>query len=386
MRLLLLTQDFPPDTGGTQTYALELARRLAPRCDDFAVLAPHIAGCEATDARLPFPVIRVRAGYDSFAVKALGALLHHTRHRPADATLHVQWATAGAGLAARRLGHLRRVYVAAHGRELLFNPLPRPFGGLYDQLRRAILRRADHLFPVSRYTGGLLAAAGVRPERWTVVPNGTDPDRFVPLEATPLRTRLGLEHRPTLLTVCRLVPRKGVDTVLQALPQVVEAVPEVVYLIGGDGPDRPRLEGLARDLGVTDHVRFCGRIPDDDLPLLYNACDVFVMPSRLDPPHVEGFGLVFLEAGACGKPVVGARTGGIPDAVADGETGLLVPPDDPPTLAAALCRLLAAPDWARHLGRQGRRRVLEAFTWDHAADRLFATLRRDLAAFAKAPL
>ncbi|RMF57698.1 MAG: glycosyltransferase family 1 protein [Bacteroidetes bacterium] len=385
MRLLLVTQDFPPDTGGTQTYAFELARRLAPRCEAFAVVAPRVEGWQEVDAALPLRVIRVRAGYDSLSVKALPALLRHTRV-PFDASLHVQWPTALAGLAARRLRRLRRVYVAAHGRELLFNPLPAPLAGAYHRLRRLALTRADHLFPVSRYTSDLLADAGIPPERRTVVHNGTDPDRFAPQDPMPLRARLALGDRPTLLTISRLVPRKGLDTVLQALPRVAEAVPQVVYLIGGTGPDRPRLERLAHELGVASHVRFCGRIPDDDLPTYYSAADVFVMPSRLDPPHVEGFGIVFLEANACGTPVVGAHTGGIPDAIVDGETGLLVPPDDPAALARALTGLLLNPPLARRMGLNGRRRVVTAFTWDHAADRLYEAIRQDLRGFAKLPL
>ncbi len=379
MRLLFLTQDFPPDVGGTQTYAFELARRLAGRCEAFTVIAPRVSGCAETDRALPFEVVRVRASYDTLSVKALGPVLARTR-RPFDAAFHVQWPTALATLPARRLGRLRRIFVAAHGRELLFNPLPAPLGAPYERLRRSVLTHADRLFPVSRYTGGLLERAGVSPERMTVLSNGADPDRFSPGDASALRARLGVADRRVVLSVCRLVPRKGLDTVIRALPRVAEAVPEVVYLIGGDGPDRPRLEALARETGVAERVRFLGKIPDAELPDHFRACDVFVMPSRLDPPHVEGFGLVFLEANACGKPVIGARTGGIPDAVADGETGLLVAPDDAAGLADAMTRVLADPDLARRLGERGRARVLEGFTWNHLADRLYEAMARDLTA------
>lgn len=383
MRLLFLTQDFPPDVGGTQTYAFELARRLAQRCEAFVVIAPRVPGAAEADRALPFEVARVRASYDTLSVKALRPVLART-HASFDAAFHVQWPTALSTLPARRLGRLRRIFVAAHGRELLFNPLPAALGAPYERLRRSVLTRVDRLFPVSRYTGGLLERAGVAPERMTVLPNGADPDRFSPGDAPAMRKRLGVAGRRVALSVCRLVPRKGLDTVLRALPRVAEAVPEVLYLIGGDGPDRPRLEALAREVGVAERVRFLGKIPDADLPDHFRASDVFVMPSRLDPPQVEGFGLVFLEANACGKPVIGACTGGIPDAIAEGETGLLVAPDDAGALADAMIRVLADPDLARRLGEQGRARVLGGFTWDHLADRLHEAMARDLTASSNA--
>lgn len=374
MRLLLVTQDFPPDVGGTQTYAYELARRWVRACEDFAVVAPAVDGADAVDAALPFDVFRVRASYDTLSFRAFPLLRRLAARRGFDTAFHVQWPTALAGLAARRAGALRRVCIAAHGRELLMTPHPRPLAPLYDGLRTRLLTRADALFPVSRYTAGLLEARGVAPGRVTVVPNGTDAARFAPGDATDLREALGVADRRVVLTVCRLVPRKGVDTVLRALARTAAACPDVVYLIGGTGPDRPRLEALARAEGVADRVRFLGRIPDEALPHHYRACDVFVMPSRLDPPHVEGFGIVFLEANACGKPVIGARTGGIPDAIREGETGLLVEPDDPAALAEALTDLLTHPDRAARLGRQGRTRVLAEATWDHVAARLLDAL------------
>lgn len=373
MRLLLITQDFPPDVGGTQTYAYELARRLAGRCADFAVVAPQRPGDTAVDATLPFEVVRVRASYDALSIKALGPVLRLARQRGFDTAYHVQWPTAIATLLARPLGGPKRIFVAAHGRELLLEPLAHvPFlNTLYNGLRSTVLRCVDGLFPVSHYTGNLLKARSVRPERIRVLNNGTDPARFHPMDATALREDLGLTGRKVLLTISRLVPRKGIDTALHALQRILETVPEAFYLIGGDGPDQERLVSLAQHLGVADRVRFLGRIPYDDLRRYYNVGDVFVMPSRQDEPYVEGFGLVFLEANACGKPVVGARSGGIPDAVQDGKTGLLVAPDDVAGLADALIRLFTDTDFATALGRNGREHVLKEANWDRVADRLY---------------
>jgi phosphatidylinositol alpha-1,6-mannosyltransferase len=261
---------------------------------------------------------------------------------------------------------------AAHGRELLFNPASKTAGlrAAYARLRTALLHRVDAFVPVSTYTAGLLHERGVSPQRTHVVPNGTNPERFQPRDGTPLREKLGLGDRSVLLTVGRLVPRKGVDTVLRALPAIAQDCPDVAYVVAGTGPDRARLERLADRLDVQDRVQFVGHVDHDQLPVYYSAADLFVMPARQDPPDVEGFGLVFLEANACGTPVIGARTGGMPDAILEGETGLLVPPDAPDALADAALRVLTNPNLARDLGQRGRHRAVHEASWDHIAERI----------------
>ncbi len=376
MRILLISQDFPPDVGGTQTYALELARHLTMYCDDFAVIAPEQPADASVDAQLPFDVLRVPATKNAISLKALPAVLRLVRTRSFDAAFHVQWPSVLVSRMIKPMGGPRRIFVAAHGRELLLEPLSGVPGKLYDRIRRNLLRRADGVFAVSRYTRSLLYELGVRPERIAVLHNGTDPTRFSPLDVSDIRRTHGLDGRKVLLTVGRLVPRKGIDTVLRALPGVAREMPDALYVICGEGPDRERLETLARDLQVADRTRFLGEVAYEDLPRYYNACDVFVMPSRQVRPFVEGFGIVFLEANACGKAVVGANSGGIPDAVRDGETGLLVEPDNETELAEALLRLLRDPDLATRLGQNGRRRVVEEATWEHTARRLYEHIAR----------
>ena len=378
MRLLLVSQDFPPDVGGIQTYAAELARRLALRCEAFAVVAPQRPGALDADHRFSFPVHRLPARSDLLVLAALFQLPYLAREGRFDVALHAQWPTALASLTARRLtGYPRRVAIAVHGREVLSNPwspVGLGLGTLYDRLRRAALLHADRLLPVSRYTGGLLEARGVMPDRIVTVPNGADTERFQPLDASDLRRALRLNDQRVLLTLGRLVPRKGIDTVLRALPRVVADVPNVCYLVGGSGPDRARLERLAHDVGVADRVRFLGHVPEQDIARYYNACDLFVMPARDEPPDVEGFGLVFLEAGACGRPVIGSTAGGIPDAILDGQTGLLVPPDRPDVLASTISKVLQEPRFAERLGRGGRAYVQLHASWDRVADRVFDAL------------
>lgn len=377
MRLLFVTQDFPPDRGGIQTYSWEVARRLSDRVQALEVMAPRRPDTTSVDQTAPFPVTRLPGRPDLLPLPLLPILPFQARSLKADVAFHTQWQTVGASVLARAVfGWPHRIACAAHGRELLFNPAP-PSSGLdteYERLRRFLLRQVDTFFPVSQYTAELLHDRGLPWSRLHVVPNGTDPERFRPQDGTPLRERLGLSDQPLLLTVGRLVPRKGIDTVLRALPTIAERCPDVAYLVAGTGPDQSRLEDLANRLGVRDRVRFVGDIDHDQLPLYYSAADLFVMPAREDPPDVEGFGLVFLEANACGTPTLGARVGGVPDAIRDGETGLLVPPEDPAATAEALTRLLTTPELARRLGKQGRERVLNDANWDHIADRLFDAL------------
>jgi phosphatidylinositol alpha-1,6-mannosyltransferase len=276
----------------------------------------------------------------------------------------------------RRLGKLKKVAIAAHGRELLLEPWARVGAAQkgYDRVRRRELASADLVLAGSRYAAELALGLGVAEERVTVTRYGTDPERFRPLDASLLRMRHGLGGRPVVLTIARLVPRKGIDSVLAALPAVRRAVPDVVYVVAGEGPDRERLESIAQSEGVEDRVRFVGSIADEELPLWYSLGDVFAMPSRSEPPDVEGFGIVFLEAAACERPVVATRAGGIPDAVSDGISGLLVEPGDRDGLAKALGDLLLDAPRRAELGRRARERVLAELTWEKITDRTFAAL------------
>ena len=377
MRLLFVTQDFPPDVGGIQTYSWEVATRLAKWVEALEVIVPRRPSAAKIDQAAPVSITRVPGRPDWLPVTALPTVVRRAARLQPDVAVHAQWQTVGASVLARRLtGFPRRIACAAHGRELLFNPLSGlpGLGAAYDRLRRWALAQPDAFLPVSRYTARLLRDRGVPPNRLHVIPNGTDPDRFRPRRGAAVRDRLGVGARPMLLTVGRLVPRKGVDTVLRALPQLAASVPSVQYVVAGTGPDRGRLERLALRQGVRGRVHFVGHVADEALPLYYSAADLFVMPAREAPPDVEGFGLVFLEANACGTAVVGARSGGIPDAIADGETGLLVPPSDPRALAGALTDLLRDPRRRNRLARQGRTRTVRTANWHRVAQSVYALL------------
>jgi phosphatidylinositol alpha-1,6-mannosyltransferase len=375
MRLLLVTKDFPPDIGGIQTYCLELGRRFVEQCESFAVVAPRVPGAEAVDRETPFDVVRIPGTRSSFAPSVLAYLPWLKGRYRFDVVLGAQWQSAWAAVAGRRAFGPYVVCAAVHGREVLTMHYAGMGGAsLYDRARRYTLGAVDRLFPGSHYALDLVREKGVAYRSAEVVSYGCDVERFRPHGGEAKRRELGLEGKKVMVSLCRLVPRKGVDTVLEALPAIRDAVPEVQYVVAGDGADRSRLRGLAERLGVMAFVRFLGRVTNEEVPPLLHMADLFVMPAREERPDVEGFGLVFLEANACGTPVIGSTSGGIPDAVVDGETGLLVPPSAPGAFAEAAIRLLTDVDLRRRLGRAGRERVLREGTWDRMVAELSASI------------
>jgi len=376
MRLLMVTQDFPPVVGGIQTYSYQLALRFAMRCEAFEVIAPSHPDSADIDDLCDFPVTRVPVSSNAMRVAVLPWLIAAARRGRYDTVFLAQWYTGAAGNLARRLGFVERVFSAAHGQELLRVPAPGSlFGRWYERHRKSVVNGVDGFFPVSHYTGSLLENDGVDPGKIHVANNGTNPERFALDGRTPesletWRKTHDLAPGPMLLTVSRIVKRKGVDLVLRSLPALLEEFPTLRYAIVGGGPEVDNLKSLAVELGVENAARFLGKIPEEDLLTAYHACDIFVMPARLVFPSVEGFGLVFREANACGKPVIGTRSGGIPDAIIDGETGLLIEPDDLAQLTDATLTLLRDPARAQAMGRTGKELVETKGTWSHVADQI----------------
>ncbi|MCC7384082.1 MAG: glycosyltransferase family 4 protein [Deltaproteobacteria bacterium] len=207
----------------------------------------------------------------------------------------------------------------------------------------------------SRRVAEMISALGAR--QVEVVAPAIDPARITP-EGTDLRERWGVADRPVILTLGRLIERKGQDVVLRALPEIRRAIPGAVYVIAGRGPDRARLEALVKELHLEDAVRFAGFVDEPDLAAAYRTADVYTMIARETEEDVEGFGITYLEAAAAGRATLGGRSGGVEDAIVDGVTGRLVPPEDPGAVAAALIDLLRDPAARRALGAAGRARVL----------------------------
>ncbi|MGE3620426.1 MAG: glycosyltransferase family 4 protein [Acidimicrobiia bacterium] len=364
-RHLFVTNDFPPKVGGIQTVLWELWRRLDPA--SFVVLTTPHPDAAAWDRDQPFRIERVEAPVllpTPGLVRRIDALADEI-----GAELVVVDPALPLGLVGPRLA--RPYAVVVHGAEVTVpGRLPASRSALAHVLRGAALVVACGGYPrveAERAAGRALPTV--------VVPPGVDPTRFHPLdpaEREAARTRLDLPTDARLVTsVSRLVPRKGMDVLVDAAALLAPARPDLVVAIAGAGRDRARLE---RRIGRTGApVRLLGRVAEDDLPDLYGCGDVFAMlcRNRWAGLEQEGFGIVFLEAAAAGVPQVAGRSGGSAEAVAHGTTGYVVDhPSDPTAVAEALARLLDDPERRARMGAAARRRAVEEFDYDRLGARL----------------
>ena len=367
MKVLLLTWDFPPGKGGIQIWMHELARRLPDA--EVRVLAPVAPGDRVFDAASGLHVRRLGAarwGRGTWLAELTArALLSCVTRRP-DLIVCGHVTTVPAALAAHVL--TRTPYVVfTYGYEIRRKRLRRTLS--------LLLRHARQVIACSEFTRHAVLALGVSAERTRILYPGVDVERYSPATnhepraADPGATPRG--HRPpTLLSVSRLADMyKGHDTTIRALPLIKAKVSGVRYQVAGDGPLREYLRRVAESVGVEQDVDFLGEVPDDQLLDLYRSADVLAVLSRESASlgGAEGFGIVCLEAAACGIPVVAGKSGGLPDAVQDGVTGILVDPQDLGAAAEAIVSLLGDPERARRMGAAGRAAVLDHFTWDHMA-------------------
>jgi phosphatidylinositol alpha-1,6-mannosyltransferase len=240
-----------------------------------------------------------------------------------------------------------------------------------------IFQKASSIVCVSGFTRTTLLKRFPRSRNPVVIPPGTHPEVFKPVaDREGLLEKHGLKGRKVILTASRLVRRKGQAQVIRALPKIMECVPEVLYLVVGSGPAEPGLRALTGNMGLSEHVRFLGYVADENLPELYALCDVFVLPSTETTDTesgslgIEGFPAAFLEASACGRPVVAGKSGGSAEAVLDGVTGLSVDGESVEQIADAVLKLLLDEELANRLGQNGRNRVEKEFSWNAIVRRI----------------
>lgn len=375
-RVLLVTNDFPPRRGGIQSYLVEFVSRLAATGEHtLTVYAPQWKDAETFDART--------AGYH--VVRHPGTLMLpgagvdiRMRRLIAEHGIDTIWFGAAAPLGlladhARQAG-ATRVLASTHGHEVGWSMLP---------VARSVLRRigenSDVVTFVSRYTRARFASAFGPHAALEHLPPGVDTDRFRPDPASraELRTRFGLGQRPTVVCLSRLVPRKGQDMLIRALPSIRQRVNGAALVIAGGGPYLAALRRLADRFGVSDHVTFTGGVPAADLPAYHAMADVFAMPCRTRGAglDVEGLGIVFLEASATGVPVIAGSSGGAPETVRHNKTGMVVDGRSVNQVADAVSELLADPDRAAAMGAAGRDWVTAQWRWDDLAGRLADLIR-----------
>ncbi|MFJ3923776.1 glycosyltransferase family 4 protein [Streptomyces sp. NPDC090022] len=374
-KTLIVTNDFPPRPGGIQAFLHNMALRLDP--DRVVVYASTwkrgAEGHRATaafDAEQPFQVVRDRTTMLLPTPRVTRRAVELLREHGCESVWFGAAAPLGLmGPALRRAG-ARRLVATTHGHEAAWAQLPAS-----RQLLRRIGEGTDAITYLGEYTRSRIASAltPAAAARMVQLPPGVDEKTFHPGSGGDgVRAGLGLADRPVVVCVSRLVPRKGQDTLILAMPRILAAVPDAVLLVVGGGPYEQALRKLAAETGVADSVRFTGAVPWSELPAHYGAGDVFAMPcrTRRGGLDVEGLGIVYLEASATGLPVVAGDSGGAPDAVLDGETGWVVRGDVAEDSADRIITLLKDPALRARMGERGRAWVEEKWRWDLLAERL----------------
>ena len=371
---LLLTYDFPPMGGGIARMMGELARRYRP--GTLVVSTGQYGDGSKADADLPNVVDRL--SIPSRRLRALQGLVLWSRRAASLArSLHPEFVWCGnlkpAGYPARwvrqRVG--TPYGILFYGTDLLLLQRQIRRSAVKRQTVRALIGSAAVLVAISHWTRDLcrtvldeLGLGGAKLDL-RIVPLGTDPVRFRPgIDSSTVRSQYGLDEGRWLLSVARLTAHKGIDTGLRVLSLLRERYPDLGYAVVGSGDQLSSLKAVAEKLGVTNRVRFLTSVPDSDLPAVYNCAAIYLGLSRLTDQAAEGFGISLVEASACGLPVLAGRNGGIPEAVRDRETGLLVDAEDPEEVCRALSSLLDDRFLAQRLGGGGRRAVESYYNWD----------------------
>ena len=370
MSILIVTPEFPPSHGGIGTHSYEMARCWG-ESEQVVVVTPKFGRGRST-IDFGFRVVEIApAGRTRRQVTFTRAIRKLVCEHPFDAIYVTHWRACGPAvrLAMSGLSDRPAVIQAIHGSEVMYLLERRSWA--HRILFRRVTSRARLFVALGPFQLELLQGLGVTAERIFESPEGIDPSRFTPPAPeilSRLRLKYSLDGRLILLTVGRLVERKGHDTVIAALPEIRRAVPGATYLVVGTGPNLEFLKGLVTRVGLAaDAVHFCGAVPAEELAAYYFLCDLFVMPNRVVGSDVEGFGIVFMESAACGKASIGGRSGGVAEAISDGKTGILVDPTSTDELSAAVVRLLTDSDLRNEYGRAARERALNRFSYARIA-------------------
>ncbi len=378
--IVFIVPEFPPSEGGVGSYLFEIIQNIKDR--KVNVIAPTSEGCEDFDAKQSFEITRVTlprihslpfSNQLATFIPIWGYFWELIRV-PRSVTIVCGSAHPVHMLLSWLLKKIKGInfIVVNYGLDILF-PQTRPYRGIFNKL----LRASDIVITISQASAEINRSIGVNPAKLRIISPPINSSKFKD-EFTPEQVleKYNLYGKKIILSVGRLIERKGFDTVIRALPQILKCEPNARYLIVGRGKDEKSLKALVTEIGLQDHVIFAGFVPDTELAAYYSACDVFVMISRelTKNGDIEGFGIVFLEANYFGKPVVGGRSGGVVDAIVDGRTGLLVDPTSPVEVSTAIVQLLQNKELATSFGKWGRSRVITSFTGIQAANSLLSII------------
>jgi len=360
-RTLWVTNDFPPRAGGIEQFVHHLIERLP--ADSVRVLASKWEGAESHDASLPYPVRRLRRPLLPTAGVLREIRADIAAHDPDVVVFGAAWPLGELG---DKLG--RPTLGFTHGHEAGLVRV-----GMGPAIRR-VARKLDAVGVISQFTHGALQPWMAAHTTLHDISPGVDIERFRPgLDGSQVRARYGIPgDAPLVVCVGRLVRRKGQDVLVEAWPQVLQANPDAHLLLVGDGPLRGHLERRVRALDLSSRITLSGGVAWQDLPACHAAADLFAMPcrTRMGGLDVEGLGIVFLEAQACGVPVLAGDSGGAPEALRPGESGEVVDGRSSAVVAVAVVRLLADRDTLRQMGGIGRAYVEQRYSWDAIGTRL----------------
>lgn len=381
-RILLVSELFPPAVGGSAALLANIYGRL----DGFPVTVMSdparsggsgtpIAQSSRTWTSINGRLRGLRSPAEIEQVWRIARAIRQNWRADANVVVHAARPLPEGlpALVAKSMGVTGPRYACwVHGEDLAVAMTSRE----HKFLAGIVCRNASMMLCSNGFAARLVASLGVPEDRIRVVHPGVDIERFHPAVDGEAE-RKHLKGHPILLTVGRLQRRKGHDTTIRAVALLKNKFPRILYVIAGIGEEQARLAQLTKDLAVQPHVVFAGPVGEERLPHLYAACDLFVMPTRQDGRDVEGFGIVYLEAAATGRATIGGNNGGVPEAVEDGTTGLLVSGEDPAELADKLDLLLSDNEQRLRMGAAGRDRVCERFTWEHGA-RLISEIQEGL--------
>ena len=365
-KTLIITNDFPTRQGGIETFVKALADRFP--ADEVVVYTARMPGDVEFDAKLNYPVIRDRASTLLPTPSVRRRVVEVMSQHGCDRVLIGSSVPLGLLAPAVRTAGAKQVVAMTHGHEVWWSRLPGT-----RQVLRKVARSVDVLTYVSGWCHEHIgkALAPVDRARMARLAPGVDVNQFRPGQGgEQVRAELGLDaDTPMVLCAARIIPRKGQDKLIAAWPQVRAAVPDARLVLVGTGSSAKKLRRVVERLGLQDAVTFVGPVQWADIPGYFDAANVFAMPSRtrlagLEP---EALGIVFLEAAACEKPTIVGRSGGAPDAVADGVTGFVVDPTAPAEIADKIIQLLQNPQLAQEMGAAGRVRAKHDWTWDAIA-------------------
>ena len=390
MRILVVTQDYKPRLGGLATASFELARALAAiQGVEVRLAAPASIKAEddlRADSHRYFETVRVPIFGSNFVAgfQWMFYLIKAQREWRPDVLLNMLWLPCSLGCwLGMSLGLLTRIpyFTLVHGVEVVESTrtLKKWLRSQGRGIKKRVIRGSSAVFSVSEFTRRvLLKECGLPEGQVLVVHNGIDTASFSPrTPSLELKKKWGTEGRFVFLTLSRLEDYKGVDRVLGALRRLSKEHPSVLYLVGGEGPDQKRLTSMVDQYGLKDTVRFLGRVEEEALTSLFNLCEVFVLLAREDwvTPNFEGFGIVLLEAAACGKPAIAGKSGGMPEVVQDRKTGWVVSPEDEEALYQVMSVAIEQEQLRAEFGRTARERAIQEFSWKKAADRILKEMK-----------